>query len=218
MAERLKLYVDANFLSPYAMSAYVGLQEKGLPFDIARIDLGAREQHAPSYAAVSLTRRVPTLVHGEFRLSESSAITEYLDERFPAPTHAALYPQAPELRAKAREIQAWLRSDLAALRQERTTEVVFKGWQGKPLSEAAQAAAAKLFTAATVLLQHGGQNLFGAWSIVDADLALMLNRLVLNGDEMPSQLADYARLQWQRDSIQAWLGLGRQAHASSGNR
>ena len=208
MAEKLTLYVDANFLSPYAMSAYIGLQEKGLSFSIARVDLGAREQHAPAYAAVSLTRRVPTLVHGDFRLSESSAITEYLDERFPAPGHAALYPQALELRAHAREVQAWLRSDLAALRQERTTEVVFNGQQGKPLSDAAQAAATKLFAVATALLQHGGQNLFGTWSIVDADLALMLNRLVRNGDEVPAQLADYARLQWQRASVQAWIRLG----------
>ena len=208
MTEGLTLYVDANFLSPYAMSAYVGLHEKGLPFDLVRIDLGAREQHASPYAAVSLTRRVPALAHGEFHLSESSAITEYLDERFPAPDYAALYPQDIELRAKVRQIQAWLRSDLTPLRQERTTEVVFRGQQAKPLSEAAAAAATKLFTVGTALLQHGNQNLFGAWSIADADFALMLNRLVRNGDEVPAQLADYARLQWQRASVLAWIGLG----------
>ena len=208
MTEGLTLYVDANFLSPYAMSAYVGLHEKGLPFSIARVDLGAREQHASPYAAVSLTRRVPALAHGEFHLSESSAITEYLDERFPAPAHAALYPQDIELRAKVRQIQAWLRSDLTPLRQERTTEVVFRGQQAKPLSEAAAAAATKLFTVGTALLQHGNQNLFGAWSIADADFALMLNRLVRNGDEVPAQLADYANLQWQRASVLAWIGLG----------
>jgi glutathione S-transferase len=54
-----------------------------------------------------------------------------------------------------------------------------------PLSEAGQKSAAKLFETAGVLLAHGGQNLFGEWSIADTDLALMLNRLVLNGDEVP---------------------------------
>ena len=57
------------------------------------------------------------------------------------------------------------------------------------------------------LLAHGGQNLFGEWSIADADLALMLNRLVLNGDKVPEALADYASFQWQRASIQRYVAL-----------
>jgi glutathione S-transferase len=77
------------------------------------------------------------------------------------------------------------------------------------LTAAAQAAAAKLFATGESLLQAGAAHLFGDWSIADADFALMLNRLVLNGDDVPSQLADYARRQWQRDAIQAWLELGR---------
>ena len=39
------------------------------------------------------------------------------------------------------------------------------------------------------------------------DLALMLNRLVLNGDEVPEALADYATFQWQRASIQRYAAL-----------
>ena len=65
----------------------------------------------------------------------------------------------------------------------------------------------KLFATATMLLAHGGQNLFGEWSIADADLALMLNRLVLNGDKVPEALADYASFQWQRASIQRYVAL-----------
>ena len=60
---------------------------------------------------------------------------------------------------------------------------------------------------ATTLLAHGGKNLFGEWSIADADLALMLNRLVLNGDKVPEALADYASFQWQRASIQRYVAL-----------
>ena len=65
----------------------------------------------------------------------------------------------------------------------------------------------KLFATATTLLAHGGKNLFGEWSIADADLALMLNRLVLNGDKVPEALADYASFQWQRASIQRYVAL-----------
>ncbi|HEY6458366.1 MAG TPA: glutathione transferase [Steroidobacteraceae bacterium] len=103
------LYVDAQFASPYAMSAFVSLREKGLPFDVQAVDLSVKENHAPAFAATSITRRVPTLVHDGFALSESSAISEYLDESFPG---APLYPADPRCRARARQVQAWLRSDL----------------------------------------------------------------------------------------------------------
>src|SRR5437016_40753 len=132
----LLLHVDAQFASPYAMSAFVALHEKALAFDIATIDLAAGANHEPRYAATSLTQRVPTLIHDGFALSESSAITEYLDEVFPG---ARLYPEGPRMRARARQVQAWLRSDLMPIRQERSTEVVFYGRTGPALSPDAQA-------------------------------------------------------------------------------
>ncbi|WP_440215055.1 hypothetical protein, partial [Corynebacterium striatum] len=52
---------------------------------------------------------------------------------------------------------------------------------------------------------------FGAWSIVDVDLAVMLNRLILNGDNVPAELVAYAQHQWQRPSVQAWVNLHRPA-------
>jgi glutathione S-transferase len=198
----LKLYIDANFLSPYAMSAYVALHEKGLDFDVVTIDLSSKKNHEASYTEVSITGRVPTLMHNEFALSESSAIAEYLDEMFPNPR---VYPKNTKHRARARQLQAWLRSDLMPLRQERSTEVIFYKSTDIPLSIAAQAAAQRLFSAANILLQPNAENLFGDWCIADVDLALMLNRLVFNGDPVPERLAAYAKNQWQRPSVQLWV-------------
>ncbi len=93
------------------------------------------------------------------------------------------------------------------IREERSTAVVFDGAKMPDLSEAGRQSAEKLFATATMLLAHGGQNLFGEWSIADADLALMLNRTVLNGDKVPEALADYASFQWQRASIQRYVAL-----------
>lgn len=208
-ANQLTLYIDSNFMSPYAMSAFVSLQEKGLPFGVQRLNLAARENYAASYRASSLTCRVPTLVHGDFNLSESSAISEYLEERFPSPQYAAIYPYGMYARARARQIQAWLRSDFMSIRQERTTEVVFFKPTDKPLSPEAKASAEKLFVAADALLASSVENLFGDWCIADTDLALMLNRLVMNGDAVPERLAAYARQQWQRPSVQLWVKQGR---------
>ena len=55
---------------------------------------------------------------------------------------------------------------------------------------------------ASELLGYGGDNLCGDWSIADVDLALMLNRLIMNGDQVPLPLVRYAGAQWQRPSVQ----------------
>ncbi len=205
---RLQLYVDAQFTSPYAMSDFVVLREKGIDFEVVPLDLDTLENQADGYASLSLTQRVPTLVHGDFALSESSAIAEYLEEAFP---QVPVYPQDRQQRAKARQIQAWLRSDLMPIRQERSTLVVFYGIKSGPLSPAAETATRKLFAAAQVLLADGREHLFGQWSIADVDLALMLNRLVLNGDVVPPALVEYAQRQWQRPSVQEWVRFQRPA-------
>lgn len=204
----LILHVDSQYASPYAMSAFIALTEKRLPFSLQTVDLGAGQQALTDYAAISLTRRVPTLEHDDFALSESSAIAEYLDEAFPA---GRIYPADRQQRARARQLQAWLRSDLFALREERNTLVVFYRPVATPLSERAQQDAAKLCAVAKSLLAEDAANLFGEWCLADVELALMLNRLRLNGDALPAPLAAYAERQWQRPSLRQWLDLPRPA-------
>ena len=204
----LHLYVDSLFTSPYAMSVFVALREKGLAFETLTLDLDAGQNQAADYVQRSLTQRVPTLVDGDFALSESSAITEYLDQAYP---ETSLYPADVQQRARARQVQAWLRSDLLPIRQERSTLVVFCGQKRPPLSAEAQAAATKLISAAQALLADNREYLCGQWSIADVDLAVMLNRLILNGDAMPAQLVAYAQRQWQRPSVREWVELRRPA-------
>ncbi len=205
MIDNITLYADSQFISPYVMSVFVTLTEKKIPFQIKKIDLETGENLKREYALTSLTQRVPTLTNGDFSLSESSAITEYLEELYPPPKYQGVYPEGLELMARARQIQAWIRSDFLSIREERCTEVIFGQPADKALSEAAQAEAARLFSAADTLIDKGSGNLFKEWCIADTDLALMLNRLVLNGDKVPDKLADYARIQWERPSVQLWV-------------
>lgn len=201
------LYADSQFTSPYVMSVFVALTEKKLPFEIRTVDLDARANNEPDYAQISLTQRVPTLIDDGFALSESSAIVEYLDEAFPDPP---MFPSDRQQRARARQVQAWLRSDFMPIRVERPTPTIFyRQPVSTPLSVAAQAASQKLCAAASELLSHGGDNLCGGWSIADVDLALMLNRLIMNGDQVPLPLVRYAGAQWARPSVQGWVRLKR---------
>ena len=205
MSKPLTLYVDSLFLSPYAMSAYVALTEKKLPFEIRVIDLAAGEQRMQPYLKRALTGRVPALTHNGLNLTESSAISEYLEDIYPPAEYTRLYPADPQTRAKARQVQAWLRSDLLALRQERSTETVFYGADAAPLSDTALAAATKLIHVAGTMLSGDASNLFGAWCLADTELALMLKRLTHAQDGLPVALQHYADMQWQRPAVQEWL-------------
>jgi len=196
------LYVDSNVASPYALVAYVGLLEKGLTFDIKPLEIFANAQKESTFASTSITRRVPTLIHDHFALSESSAICEYIDESFDG---TALYPIGLRDRARARQVQAWVRSDLMPIRDERPTFVVFCGARRPALSAQATEATHKLFAAALQLLEGRTEYLFGDWSIADVDLAMMLQRLVAHGDPVPQKLVDYANHQWRRPSVQWWI-------------
>ena len=202
--EHFKLYTDSQFLSPYAFTVFVGLHEKEIPFEINTVNLAQQGQFEKSYLEKSLTAKVPVLEHNDFALSESSAILEYLEELYP---NTPIYPTDIQARAKARQLQAWLRSDLVALRTERPTDVIFIQPTSIPLSEEGQKAAEKLFFVAEKLLAPDAKFLFGSWCIVDAELALMLQRLIQNGDAVPKRLKNYALQQWQLPSVQKWLAL-----------
>src|SRR5262249_10358379 len=106
---RLVLYGNAMWSSPYVLSCFVGLTEKKLPFEVQTVALHEGAQRSAAYVQTSFTARVPALVDGDFTLSESSAIIEYLEERWPPPAHPALLPADVQQRARARQIMAWVR-------------------------------------------------------------------------------------------------------------
>lgn len=214
MSDALVLHATRDFSSPYAFSAYVALKEKGLPFELTFLDLAVGEHRRPPYAADSITGRIPSLRHGDFWLAESSAIDEYLEEAFPPPRWPRLYPADVKARGRVRMVQAFLRSDLGALRSERGTDTIFLGAPVKPFTPAGQADAERLVAVAERFLPTGATSVGpaapdgpagGPFCIADADLALMLQRLVANSDPCPPRLADWARAVFRRPSIREWL-------------
>jgi glutathione S-transferase len=203
------LYGDAFWISPYVFSCFVALREKGVPFSVVEVSLADGEQRRDAYRARAFTGKVPALVHGDFWLTESSAIVEYLEEAFPTPAHPALLPTNPLARARARQLMSWIRSDLLALREERPTTTMFYAKATTPLSTAGAAAAAALVHVAEAVIPQTSDSLFGTWSIADADLTFMLHRLILNDDPLPAHLRRYAERQWQRPSVQEWVARER---------
>lgn len=201
------LFVDTPWISPYAFTAFVALEEKGVAFEVETVSLSEGAQRSDRYRDLSLTGRVPALIHDGFGLAESSAIAEYVDEVFPGPR---LLPEDPQERARARQIMSWLRSDLPALREERPTSTMFHGRARQPLSPRAALSAQKLVEVAQRLLVRDDQVTMGrSWCIADADLAFALHRLILNNDPVPSRVRRYAEAQWSRPSVMKFIAVER---------
>jgi len=208
MTDELVLHGTRIWTSPYAFSAFVALKEKGLTFRMELLDGEHGEHLRPPYEPASFTGRIPALRHGDFWLAESSAIDEYLEEVFPPPRYPRLYPEEPRARARVRMVQAFVRSDLVPLREERPTDTLFGRATAKPFTPAGAASAERLVRIAERFLPAGATSLApgATFTIADFDLAMMLQRLVGNGDPCPDRLATFARTVFQRPSVREWLG------------
>lgn len=203
----LTLYVDANYDSPWALTAFIALEEKGLPYRLESKVLSKKETFAADYGAH--TKKIPALRRGDFWLAESMAIAEYLAESFPSPRYPRLFPENLEERAVCREIMLWLRTDFMPLRQERPTTTLWFERTSTPLSPAAQEMADRLLTTVQKLIVAGRNSLATEWSIADIDLSLMLQRLNLNGAVLPAHVKAYAEANWDRPAMRKWHQLPR---------
>ena len=86
--------------SVYAWIARLALHEKGCAYDWREVNPFADD--VPSgYLAKHPFKRVPALVHDDFVLYETSAMTRYVDEAFDGP---ALQPPTPMERARCQQI------------------------------------------------------------------------------------------------------------------
>lgn len=208
MANELTLWMDVFRISPYVFSSFVAMEEKGLPYDVEEVAMHQGGNRAPEYVKRSLTARVPMIRHGDFYLSESSAIAEYLDDTFP--NTPRLLPADVRQRARARQVMAWVRSDLMPIREERSTNTIFYEPATEPLSRAAERAAAKLLAATDALLAPGATSLFGAFSIADADLTMMLQRLGKSGHPLGEKVQRFVEATWSRPSVRKWVDRKRE--------
>jgi maleylacetoacetate isomerase len=103
----VKLY--AYWRSSTSYRARIALALKGLSAEIIPVNLLTSEQQGEAYRSVNPQMRVPTLIDGERVITQSLAIIEYLDEVYP---DVPLLPQAPEERARVRELSLAVATDI----------------------------------------------------------------------------------------------------------
>jgi glutathione S-transferase len=89
--------------SPYAWKVWLVLEHKAIAYDLRVLSFDRGDTKTPAYLALNPRGRVPTIVEDGFALWESSAIAEYLEERFP---QQPLLPKDLKARATARRLSA----------------------------------------------------------------------------------------------------------------
>jgi glutathione S-transferase len=198
----ITLYVDGYFVNQWDAACFVALEEKQLPYSTARAIL--RDGGGVPSALTGRTHiaRVPALQHGDFWLTESAAIIEYLEDTFPPPHYGRLLPADPKARAKARQIMSFIRADLYALRDERSWFMCVYPDLAPPLSPGGERDARELVDL-IVRLANAGE--LADWNIAHADLAYCLLRLARTSYPLPQPAQRFLDAALVRPSIRVYL-------------
>ena len=122
----MKLYTFWRSNSPWRVR--IALAWKGVAHDVVTLDLGAGQQHTDDFRGLNLAEQVPVLELDELgpegrqrRITQSMAIIEYLEERYPTPP---LLPSEPWARARARQLAEIVNSGIQPFQNLATTKKV----------------------------------------------------------------------------------------------
>jgi maleylacetoacetate isomerase len=117
----MKLYSAAR--SSASFRVRIALNLKGLPYDYAPVDLVHGDQFKASFRGLNPAELVPVLDHDGAVLTQSLAIIEYLDEKYPQPP---LLPHEPLDRAYVRSIALAIACEIHPLNNLRVLRYLVK--------------------------------------------------------------------------------------------
>ena len=117
----MKLY--NYFRSSASFRVRIALGLKNLAYEYIPVHIAKGEHAKAEFAAISADHLVPLLEIDGQRLSQSLAIIEYLDEKFPAPR---LVPQDPVARAQVRALAQSIACEIHPLNNLRVLKYLTK--------------------------------------------------------------------------------------------
>jgi maleylpyruvate isomerase len=129
----MKITLHSYWRSSASYRVRIGLGLKQLAYDYVTVNIVKGEQHAEAYRAKNPIGQVPTLeiIEDDGRriaLTQSLAILEYLEERWPDPP---LLPRDPYLRARARLLAEIINAGIQPMQNIQTAKRI-KALGGDP--------------------------------------------------------------------------------------
>ena len=121
----MKLYI--NPMSPNVRRVRLTAAIVGLQLEEKKLDFAKGEHKNPEYLALNPNGAVPTLVDGDFVLTESRAIMQYLASKKP---ESGLLPRDEQARADVTRWQFWDSSHFSPQLGTFTFEKLIKGMMG----------------------------------------------------------------------------------------
>lgn len=101
----------------------IALNLKGIKYEYVAVDLRTEEHLGAAFRALNPQALVPALVTGELTLTQSPAIIEWLEERYPNPP---LLPAGADDRARVRALAAIVGCDIHPINNRRILEYLKK--------------------------------------------------------------------------------------------
>ncbi len=179
-------------LSSASYRVRIALNLKGVAYERRNYVLRGGEQRGADYLAINPAGLVPCLEIDGLRLTQSLAIVEYLDSRFPEPR---LIPQDPALRARAQAMALTVACDIHPLNNLRVLQFLERDLQqGSEQVNRWYAHWIDLgFSALEAMLKDGPEGPFALGDTVGiADLCLVPQ--VFNARRFAVDLTPYPRL------------------------
>ncbi|KAK7251296.1 hypothetical protein RIF29_34356 [Crotalaria pallida] len=218
MMGKLKVYADR--MSQPSRAVIIFCRYNGIDFEEIKVDISKRQQLSPQYAEVNPFQKVPAIVHGSLKLSESHAILVYLASAFPGIADH-WYPTDLFKRAKINSVLDWHHSNLRYGTVNYAVNTVLGPATGVPLSPKAAAEAEKVLLSSLskledIWLNGDGPFLLGGLKPSIADLSLVCEIMqleVLDEKDRSRILSPYKKvLQWIEDTKTATNPHFEEAH------
>ena len=206
----MQLHIGNKNYSSWSMRPWVLMRQAGIAFEevMVRFDgFTPQSQFKQRIGALNPAGKVPILVDDGLVVWDTLAIAEYVAERFP---EHQLWPRERAARARARSVCAEMHSGFSALRracpmniEARLPEIgaiVLRDQSGvrDDLDRITQ-------MWSTLLREHGGPMLFGAFSVADAYYAPVVMRLRTYELPVPEDAAAYMQRVVELPGVQAWI-------------
>lgn len=199
----MKLYY--NPLSPNVRRARLTAAVLGIQLEEKKLDFAKGEHKSPEYLALNPNGAVPTLVDGDFVLTESRAIMQYLAAKKPDST---LLPRDEAARADVTRWQFWDAAHFSPQLGSLAFEKMIKGMMGlgEPDPSKVQDALTNFRRFAAVLNKRleGRQYIVGS-AMTLADLTIASSLTYAKQTEVP--LAEFPNVQtWfaRISALEAW--------------